>query len=302
MADVEILSPTPGSVLDGSFQTVQWRYDDVTPESSWIYAGSAKGGWQYAVKWTGVATSTSIGGLANGDSTVYIRLWYKVNGAWRFIDETYEAAPAPALPFFTVPTFGGSLVGATHTFRWNFNGIDPELAWLYVGTQVGGSEYGAIRTDDVPSATITDLPTDGRPVHARLYFMLAGSWHFIDETFSSVSVTRPTRDELARELQGLVGVATDGDIGPRSQAALNQNWLGRRERFDSSFAERLINNEELVTWAQERIVAQGGPSLSVDGDFGPSTDAAVRSHLGRGGIVAAESFIRLLDEQLEDSV
>ncbi len=300
MADVTIVSPTPGSVLDGSFQSFTWRYDGVTPESSWIYAGSVEGGWQYGVKWTGVATSTSIGGLANGDSTVFIRLWYKVNGEWRYIDETFQAAPAPAMPFFSAPTFGGTLVGPTQVFRWDFNGVDPELAWLYVGTQIGGSEFGAIRTDDAPSATVTGLPVDGRPVHARLYFMIAGSWHFIDETFSSASVEGPSRDELARELQDLVGVTVDGDIGPRSKAALNANWLGRPARFDSSFADRLVNNEELVSWAQGRITAQGGPALTVDGNFGPSTDAAVRSHLGRGGVVAAESFIRLLDEQLED--
>jgi len=298
MAELTILSPTPGSVLDGSFQTFTWRYDGVTPESSWIFAGSDEGGWQYAVKWTGVGNSTSIGGLANGDTTVYIRLWYRVNGSWRFVDETYKAAPAPALPFFTAPSFGGTLAGSTQVFRWDFNGVDPEFAWLYVGTQVGGSEYGAIRTDDEPSAQVTDLPNDGRPVHARLYFRIAGSWHFIDEMFSSAPAPQLSRDELARQLQGLIGVAVDGDIGPRSKAALNDNWLGRPERFDSSFAERFVNDEALVSWTQQRIAAQGGPTLTVDGDFGAATDAAVRSHLGRGGVVAAESFIRMLDDQL----
>lgn len=298
MADVTIISPTPGSVLDGSFQTFRWRYDGVTPESSWIYAGSEKGGWQYAVQWTGVGNSTSIGGLANGDATVYIRLWYRVNGLWRFIDETYEAAPAPALPFFTAPSFGGTLAGSTQVFRWDFNSVDPELAWLYVGTRAGGSEFAAVRTDDEPSVTVTGLPTDGRPVHARLYFMIAGTWHYIDEMFSSALAPQLTRDELARQLQGIVGVTVDGDIGPRSKAALNANWLGRAERFDASFAERLVNDEALVSWTQERIAAQGGPAITADGDFGSATDAAVRSHLGRGGVVAAESFIRLLDDQL----
>ena len=104
-----------------------------------------------------------------------------------------------------------------------------------------------------------------------------------------------SRDELTKELQRLVGVGDDGDIGPITLAALNRNWLGNTEAYDPSFADRFTNDKDLVEWVQARINMRAGLNLVIDGDFGSTTEGAVVSHLGRGGIVAAESFLTLLD-------
>lgn len=107
---------------------------------------------------------------------------------------------------------------------------------------------------------------------------------------------RPSRTALTRELQAVVGVRADGAIGPITMAALNRNWLGRDETFDSSVADSFTNNPRVIQWVQARLNGRPGVSLTVDGGYGPVTEAAVKRVLGRSGVVAAESFIVLLDD------
>lgn len=107
----------------------------------------------------------------------------------------------------------------------------------------------------------------------------------------------PDRDTLIRQLQTLAGTTPDGDIGPLTRAALNRNWLGRDDTWDGSVADTFVNNPNLIEWVQARINAQDGFDITIDGDFGPQTETALRQHLGRSGIVAAESYIDLLDKR-----
>ncbi len=107
----------------------------------------------------------------------------------------------------------------------------------------------------------------------------------------------PDRDTLTRQLQTLIGASSDGIIGPNTRAALNRNWLGRDASWDSSVADTFINNPNLIKWVQSRLDAQDGFDVTVDGDFGTETETALRQFLGRSGIVAAESYIDLLDQR-----
>lgn len=104
-----------------------------------------------------------------------------------------------------------------------------------------------------------------------------------------------SQDQLARELQRLVGVTADGNIGPISLAALNRNWLGRDETFDSSVADTFMNNPAVIAWVQQRLNDLNNAGLTTDGEFGDQTESAVVQYLDRSGIVAAESFVSLLE-------
>ena len=106
---------------------------------------------------------------------------------------------------------------------------------------------------------------------------------------------QPDRDALIRQLQALVGATPDGIVGPRTMAALNQNWLGRDASFDESVANTFTNNPRLIEWVQTRINARDGFSLVVDGIYGPATEGAVVGVLDRSGVVAAESFLALVE-------
>ncbi len=102
------------------------------------------------------------------------------------------------------------------------------------------------------------------------------------------------REGAVSQLQRLVGATADGIVGPQTMAALNRNWLGRDDSFDASVADTFTNNPRVIEWVQGRLNLSDGVTISVDGDFGPATEAAVQT-LDRGGIVAAESFLTLAE-------
>lgn len=300
--DPQFTSPTPGTTLGGSIQVFTWDLGGIPVEFTWIYAGSSLGGSDYGRRQVGANTEASLGDLPADGSEVFIRVWYKTTTSWQNIDATYRAAASARLPTFTAPVPGGRLEGASHTFRWIPGALTVDRWWLYVGSDIGGSDLGVARVDALGgrpqtefATTIGGLPTDERTVHVRLYYRTGGSWYFDDQTFQAAPERVPTRDELTKELQRLVGVTADGDVGPLTRAALNRNWLGRPASFDPSFSARFQNSSDLIRWVQGRVLAQGGPTIRVTGEFDLGTEAAIKSHLNRGGVVAAESFLTLLD-------
>lgn len=294
MADPTFLFPAEGVTLDGSVQLFRWDLGGIPIESAWLYVGAAQGGSQYAARFVGTETDSSTGELPTDGSAVFGRLWYRTAGAWNFIDRRWVAAAEPGLPELLDPAAGSTLAGPTDTFRWTFDPQQVESSWLYLGSEAGGSDLAAVPTGTDVEATVSGLPLDERVVHARLYYLLGGLWYFVDEQYRAGLDAGPTRDELIRELQTLVGVQADGDIGPVTRSALNRNWVARVDSFDPSFAERFANDGDVVTWVQQRLVARG-VDLVVDGDAGPATEAALVAELGRGGVVAAESFELLVD-------
>ncbi len=297
----EFVSPTPESTLRGSIEVFDWDLGGIPIETSWLYAGPSIGSSELAAKFVGATTLASLGDLPTDGSTVFLRVWYRTGGQWQSIDATYTAADEPVLPFFTSPGANGSLLdGESHTFEWDYNGLSVESSWLYLGSELGGSDYATRLTGSATSATVGQLPTDGdaagsTAIDARLYFKVGGSWYHIDDQFQAGQLSMLDRDELTRELQGLVGTTADGLVGPQTQAALNRNWLGRPESFDPSFAERFTNDEDVVRWVQRRINERARLGLDVNGTFGVESETAVIDHLGKGGVVAAESFLTLLD-------
>ncbi len=290
-----ITSPSSNATLRGSIQVFSWDLDGVDGENSFLYIGSTQGNTQYGIRNVAGSAETSIGGLPTDRSTVHVRLWYRSDGIWRFFDEQYTAASAENLPAFTDPNPGATLAGSSQTFGWNFNDLPVSDTWLYVGATIGGSDYAVRPTGTNTSAVVSGLPSDGSAVNARLYFRVTGVWYNVDATYAAVSVVPPTTDELTRELQRLAGTTPDGIVGPQTRAALNRNWLGRPESFDPSFAARFANDDALVRWVQRRMNTRTAGSLELNGTFDRTTETAVTAHLGRGGVVAAESYLALLD-------
>lgn len=293
-----ILEPEDGATLGGAIEVFTWDLGGIPIDRAMLFVGSNRGGSQYGRKQVDTDTTASMGGLPTDGSPVFLRIWYRTSGQWRFLDRDYVAATDDGLPVFTSPSPGGRLNGATHTFAWSFGSLPVSAGWLYVGTGEGRFDVGAFRLGDGPVATslsVPGLPTDEQTVHARLYFLVADAWYFVDETFVAAIDQPPSKDELTRELQTLVGTTADGIVGPQTRAALNRNWLGNRDSFDPSFAERFTNDPELVRWVQQRINTRARLDLALTGAMDDVTEGAVVSHLDRGGVVAAESYLTLLD-------
>jgi hypothetical protein len=126
--------------------------------------------------------SRDVTGVPTDNRTIYVRLRYLANGVWNTLDYQYTAANL--VPELVSPVPGTELPGADVTFTWTSNGA-PAARWmLYVGTSPGSTNihYSGSLNGDVLSANVTGIPTDGRTIYARLWY-LNGTWKYIDYQF-----------------------------------------------------------------------------------------------------------------------
>jgi glucose/arabinose dehydrogenase len=88
-----ITAPPPGSKLPGTSVPFTWTAMGAPATEWWIYAGRAPGGREYLDSGSlGLALQGNVTGLPGDGSTVFIRLWYRIGGLWRFSDFSFSAA------------------------------------------------------------------------------------------------------------------------------------------------------------------------------------------------------------------
>jgi len=83
-------TPAPGATLAGASATFGWTAGAGVTEY-WLYVGSAAGGSDLYTASTGTNVAAAVNNLPTDGRTLYVRLWSKVAGAWRFNDYTYRA-------------------------------------------------------------------------------------------------------------------------------------------------------------------------------------------------------------------
>ena len=88
-----VSSPLAGAVLGSPSESFSWSANSTAVDEWWIYAGSKLGGRNYYDSGNLFAgLSTTVSGLPNDGSTVYVRLWYRqAGGAWSFVDTIYTS-------------------------------------------------------------------------------------------------------------------------------------------------------------------------------------------------------------------
>jgi YVTN family beta-propeller protein len=170
-----LLSPTPGSTLTGNSVTFAW--DPGTETKFKFTLGTFLGG--NGLYGSGPISSTTLP-VTNlpTTGTIHARLYYLVNGTWNSIDyvyytPTYISSPAP----------NSTLSGSTVTFNWAPGSATAFK--LQLGHFQGGfGLYGSGITHST-SATVSNLPTDGKPVYARLSYLVNGVWQFTDYVYTA---------------------------------------------------------------------------------------------------------------------
>ena len=176
----KMTAPAPGTSLGGAEATFQWSADGAAVAEWWIYVGTTEGGRELFDSGSlGLQTSATVGSLPLDGSDLYVRLWYRGMNRWQFIDVQYTAAAIA--PRLTSPAAGSSLPGTSASFTWTQNETAVEEWWLYLGSRQGWFDLfdsGSLAL--ATGVTVNDLPSDGSPVHVRLWYRVQTAWLWAD--------------------------------------------------------------------------------------------------------------------------
>jgi hypothetical protein len=173
-----IYSPTPNSSLTGSSATFQW-YGPPQTAAFWIDVGSTAGAHDYYSSGS-LPTSTlsaTVSGLPTNGSSVYVTLYWMINGSWTPNPYTFTAFNASSkAATLTTPAPGSTLTGSSLTFGWTA-GSGSSAYWLDVGSAPNGnSYYSSGNLGSALSTTVNGLPTNGSTIYVTLYSLVSGTW------------------------------------------------------------------------------------------------------------------------------
>ena len=187
-APATMTSPANGSTL-GSSQLFQWNDAGASLYQVWV--GNSPGAYDigYFPASGTMGTSTTVTGLPTDGRTLYVRLWSAIDNVWVSTDHTYMASSAAAPASIMSPTAGSTLSGSSQLFTWNA-APGATLYQLWVGNSQGAFDIGYYPATGTTgtSTMVTGLPTDGRPLHVRLWSAIGGTWVFTDLMFTAAGV------------------------------------------------------------------------------------------------------------------
>jgi len=224
-------------VLVGDNVTFEWTPGDVTVSQWWLYVGSATGGREYYNSGSlGTSLFETVTGLPTNGSTIYVRLWHREGSVWRSTDAQYTASAATEPAIFSPSA--GSTLRQMETFEWAANGTAVAQWWLYVGSDVGGSDiYNSGSLGTSLFETVTGLPTDGRTVHVRLWYRTNGMWRSVDTQYNAMTAGVPAITSHAAGA-ALTGQGVTFEWAANGES-VSQYWLyvgssiGSRDIYDS---------------------------------------------------------------------
>jgi hypothetical protein len=193
-ANPAITSPSAGSTLSGSSQTFTWTAG-INASSYALYLGTATGKNDLFERSMRTALTYTVTGLPTDGRTIYARLWWVRNGAWEYADTTYTSGTGAGggtgggggvNPAITSPSAGSTLSGSSQTFTWTA-GVGASSYALYLGTATGKNDLFEWSMRTALTYTVTGLPTDGRTIYARLWWVRNGAWEYADTTYTAAT-------------------------------------------------------------------------------------------------------------------
>ena len=181
-----LTSPSSGSLL-GSSAAFAWSTGVGVSEYSLcvgdLYSGNCN---LYNSGVLKNAFSASVSSLPVYGENIYVRLCSYLSGAWQCNNTTFEESGTPVLAALTSPTPGTQLTGSSATFQWTTGGGVTNY-YLQLGTTGKGSKdiYNGVSTTST-SVSVSNLPTNGKTIYARLYSQFNGSWaNYTDFTYTA---------------------------------------------------------------------------------------------------------------------
>ena len=182
-------SPTPGATLTSATVTFTWAGNGT---EYWLFVGKA-GGADIYNKSAGTNLSATVAGIPTDGSTINVRLYTFLNGAWTYNDYTYTAATVTSAP--TATTTAASSVtstGATLTGSVTPNGLATTVVFQWgattsYGNTTSSQSIGSGTSAVAVSASLTGL-TAGQAYHFRVVATnSAGTTNGSDQSFTTTA-------------------------------------------------------------------------------------------------------------------
>ena len=181
-----LISPAPGSTLTGSSATFGWTAGGGVTKYEFLLGTTGPG--SDNLDYLASATALSSGLVSNiptYGATLYARLYSLINGVWQYTDYTYTESGAPVPAALTSPAPGSTLTGSSATFNWTAGGGVTKYEFL-LGTKGKGSDDLDYLTSAtaLSSGLVSNIPTTGGTLYARLYSLIDGVWQYTDYTYT----------------------------------------------------------------------------------------------------------------------
>jgi hypothetical protein len=178
-----LTSPTPGSTLTSSSATFQWTAGSGVTQYVLGIGSTGVGSYDLYNSTPITATQASVTGLPINGETLYARLYSLINGTWQYHDYTYTASATPAV--LTSPTPGTALTSSSVTFQWTAGTGVTQYVLGIGSTGVGSYDLFNSTPITATQASVTNLPTNGETLYARLYSLINGAWQYHDYTYTA---------------------------------------------------------------------------------------------------------------------
>jgi len=153
-------------------------------QSYYLYVGTSPGAKDLVD--TGAITQTSYvaAGLPSG-RTLYVRLWTKVAGIWRYTDATFSAGVFVAT--FITPAPGASSVDPSQAWTWTAV-PNAQAYYLYVGSVPGANDLVDSHEIQQTSFVVTRPLPPNRTLYARIWTKAGGVWRYSEMSFRAALI------------------------------------------------------------------------------------------------------------------
>jgi len=220
----ELQYPAPGSTLSATKVGLLWS-GGTRVSKYWLSVGTTPGGSDILDQDRGIDLTGAVGNLPSDGRKVYVRLWSQMpRGVWEFNDYQYNSTSTGiAKAELTSPPPNSTLTSNAVMLTWT-GGTRASQYWLSVGSTAGGSDIANEDRGVNLTATVRNLPADGRGVHVRLWSLIGGNWQFSDYAYTAATASS-ARAEITTPAPGSTFTASTLLFQWTGGVGVSQYWL-----------------------------------------------------------------------------
>jgi len=182
-----ITSPAAGAKIDAPWIDLKWS-SGVGVEAFWLDVGTAQGGYNIYSNYRGMDVAARIPGLPPDGGRIWVRLWSRIGGAWRFVDQSFEGLPQKEAAVIISPLPDSTFTSTSVLFSWTA-GKGVEAYRFSVGTSKGSDNLYRSGDTGQQAALVSALPTNGKFIYVRLSSKIGGQWVHQDYRYRAMRLT-----------------------------------------------------------------------------------------------------------------